>query len=272
MSHQLENLLSTYLKQQDEMGIPQVILQSKLIVSETKKSVAFDLSDLPSDTKPETPTPQIQERQPEKVAPVEVKKMATTETVHDTRTVREQLIELYSQVKSCTACALSQSRTKLVFGAGNANADIMIIGEAPGFEEDQQGLPFVGPAGQLLTKMLSAINLDRKEDTFITTALKCRAPGNRKPTSEECVTCLPTLKRQISIIQPKVILLLGKTAAASLLGRVETINQLREENLFYHDIPTFVTFDPADLLRNSSLKRPAWDDLQNVQRKYQELS
>jgi len=178
---------------------------------------------------------------------------------------RELLKELYYSVYNCQQCVLAKTRKKTVFGAGSAFAPVLVIGEAPGSDEDAQGLPFVGKAGKLLTDMLKAINLDREKGVFITNVLKCRPPENRNPESAEVVTCLPILKKQIEIIAPRVILVLGKVAAASLLNRVEAMSRLRHESLSYNGIPVIATYHPAALLRNTRYKRPAWEDLQKLQ-------
>jgi DNA polymerase len=178
---------------------------------------------------------------------------------------RSALVELYHEVKDCRGCGLSTSRHKLVFGGGKASAPLMIIGEAPGYEEDRQGKPFVGRAGALLTKMLAAINLNREKDVFITNILKCRPPENRNPNQTEAIACMPILNRQIRIIDPKAILALGRIAAHELLNKTESIGKLRAETHNYNEIPVIVTYHPAALLRNERYKRPAWEDLQRLQ-------
>ncbi len=176
---------------------------------------------------------------------------------------RDALKELYTA--GCTACHLASSRKKWVFGAGNAEASVMVIGEAPGADEDEQGLPFVGAAGQLLTNMLTAIKLDRNKDLFITNVLKCRPPGNRSPESTEIQLCIPLLTRQIAIINPRAILLLGRIAAHAVLGISESVANLRSKVHDYRGIPAMVIYHPAALLRNAQYKRPAWEDLQKFQ-------
>jgi len=169
--------------------------------------------------------------------------------------------QLYFEIRDCAQCPLAHSRHKLVFGAGNVEARVMLIGEAPGADEDQQGLPFVGAAGALLTKMLQAIGLDRNKDVFITNVLKCRPPRNRTPESAERLHCVPILKRQIAIMQPGALLLLGRTAAEALLERTEGIGALRRQTHTVEGIPCFVTYHPAALLRKQEYKRAAWEDL-----------
>lgn len=167
--------------------------------------------------------------------------------------------------KGCNNCSLSQTRKTFVFGAGVANAPVMVIGEAPGADEDEQGLPFVGTAGQLLANMLSAISLDRNKNVFISNILKCRPPENRTPESSEILSCMPILEKQIAIIQPKALLLLGRIAAHSVLGLTDSIAKLRSKTHLYKGIPAMVIYHPAALLRNPEYKRPTWEDLQKFQ-------
>lgn len=186
-------------------------------------------------------------------------------------TKRAALIELYYEVKNCKGCILGSSRRSMVFGAGNAGAAVMVIGEAPGADEDMQGKPFVGKAGALLTKMLAAIKLDREKDVFITNILKCRPPENRDPNQKESLACIPILKRQIAIIKPKALLLLGRVAAQELLQVADSVGKLRAETHNYNSIPAVVTYHPAALLRTEQYKRPAWEDLQRFQSILREL-
>ena len=189
----------------------------------------------------------------------------SAKTVSTSDPKREMLKKLYHEVKNCKGCILHASRRKFVFGSGNVNASIMIIGEAPGGEEDLQGLPFVGKAGKLLDDMLRAINLNRDKDTFITNVLKCRPPQNRNPESSEIVSCFPILEAQAQIIQPRAFLVLGRIAAHSMLGRSESISVLRSEDHQYMGKPLIVTYHPAALLRQPGYKRDAWHDLQKLQ-------
>ncbi len=186
--------------------------------------------------------------------------------------VRAELVAYYKSVAQCQNCPLGKTRRKFVFGAGNAEADIMVIGEAPGADEDQQGIPFVGRAGQLLTKMLAAIGLSREDDVFITNILKCRPPQNRNPESSEILTCLPILNRQIEIIGPKALLLLGRISAHTLLNSTASISALRGNVHSYKNVPAMVTYHPAALLRQEQYKRLAWEDLQKFQALLRELN
>jgi len=167
---------------------------------------------------------------------------------------------LQAEVAQCTKCDLCKTRTQTVFGSGNKNADWMFIGEAPGQSEDLQGLPFVGKAGQLLTEMLRAIDLDR-EQVFITNVVKCRPPANRDPKPIEIETCKPYLLRQLALIKPKIIVVLGRVAAQALLNTDEPIGKLRGKIHALNDTPVVVVYHPAYLLRSLLDKRKAWADL-----------
>jgi uracil-DNA glycosylase len=170
--------------------------------------------------------------------------------------------DLRVRVAACTRCALSNTRTQTVFGVGNLGAEWLIVGEAPGAEEDRQGEPFVGRAGQLLTSMLRAIGLAR-EQVYIANVLKCRPPGNRDPTGSEVAECLPYLEQQIALLKPKVMLAVGRIAAQNLLRTDVTLGRLRQQvHRFGHSqVPLVVTYHPAYLLRTPADKRKAWEDL-----------
>ncbi len=181
------------------------------------------------------------------------------------------LDELNSQICNCLKCPLGQTRTNFVFGVGNPSATLMLVGEAPGADEDAQGEPFVGRAGQLLNKILEAIHFKR-EEVYICNILKCRPPGNRKPQPEEVEECIPYLKKQIQLIKPKLILCLGLTAAENLLGTTGSLGSLRGRVLQYEGIPLMVTYHPAALLRNPNWKRPTWEDVQAARKLHDELA
>ena len=170
-------------------------------------------------------------------------------------------------IKDCMNCRLGATRKNFVFGSGNHNADIMVIGEAPGADEDAQGLPFVGKAGQLLTKILESINLKR-EDVFICNIIKCRPPENRRPMSDEVAECLPYLLKQIELIKPMFILALGATAVESLMGIKGKMADIRGKLIDFHGVQTLVTYHPAALLYNNSLKRDVWEDVKFLKRLY----
>jgi uracil-DNA glycosylase len=166
-------------------------------------------------------------------------------------------------VAGCTRCRLCEGRTQTVFGAGNPDADLMFIGEGPGFEEDRRGLPFVGAAGELLTRIIQAIEMKRDE-VYIANVVKCRPPGNRDPQPDEVAACRGYLERQIALVRPKVIVALGRVAAQALLGTDAPIGRMRGQWYRVQGVPTMVTYHPAALLRNSALKRPTWEDMQQV--------
>jgi uracil-DNA glycosylase len=173
----------------------------------------------------------------------------------------DSLERIVLEVSACAACRLSARRNRAVPGMGVPSPLVLVVGEGPGAEEDAQGLPFVGPAGQLLDKMLQSISLSRQENCYIANIVKCRPPGNRTPESDESAACLPFLVRQIAILKPRFILAAGRTAAQALLGTSEGINKLRGRRLDYRGIPLMATFHPSALLHDSQLKRPAWEDL-----------
>lgn len=169
--------------------------------------------------------------------------------------------ELRQAVNTCTACELHKTRTQGVPGVGDEKAEWLIIGEAPGADEDVQGEPFVGQAGKLLDAMLAAIGLKRGENVYIANVLKSRPPGNRNPAPEEVAACQPYLQRQIQLIQPKIILAMGRFAVQSLLTTDEAIGKLRGRVHQHQGIPLVVTYHPAYLLRNLPDKEKAWEDL-----------
>ena len=165
---------------------------------------------------------------------------------------------------SCTRCALHRGRKHAVPGEGAAHPLVLVIGEGPGAEEDATGRPFVGPAGQLLDKMLKAIELDRATNCFIANVVKCRPPGNRDPQPEESAACLPYLRAQIAVLRPRAILAVGRVAAQTLTGLSAGVGELRRRQLAYEGIPLAVTYHPSAVLRDSSLKRPVWEDLKRL--------
>ena len=170
-------------------------------------------------------------------------------------------VELKKAVPACTACGLHKGRTQTVFGVGDEKADWLLVGEAPGAEEDRLGEPFVGQAGRLLDNMLAAIGLSRGENVYIANVLKCRPPGNRNPEPEEVAKCSPHLLKQIELIEPKLILAMGRFAAQTLLGTDATIASLRGRAHRYAGVPLIVTYHPAYLLRTLPDKSKAWADL-----------
>ncbi len=174
---------------------------------------------------------------------------------------QEAIGRLEAQIRQCQRCKLCRGRTQAVPGTGVLNPAVLVIGEGPGADEDVQGLPFVGVAGQLLDKMLAAINLSRHSNCYIANIVKCRPPKNRDPEPEESDACRSYLEAQIAILKPAMILAVGRIAIQNLLGTSQGIGQLRGRFLDYNSIPLMATYHPSALLRNQDLKRPAWEDL-----------
>jgi uracil-DNA glycosylase len=266
--------LHAYLRQQNELGMPDYVLSAPIhftSVAEPPRKSAVPSSPLKKafspDVVPRSPAA------PRKKDPAlfPAARLHGTATLASQRPagpdpVRDALVKLYNENKDCLACSLGKLRRNFVFGSGNAHASLMLIGEAPGADEDEQGLPFVGKAGELLTKMLAAVHLDRKKDVFIANVLKCRPPENRNPEGAEILACKHILLSQIDIIKPKVILLLGRIAAHTLLDTNASIASLRTQTHSIAGTQAFVTYHPASLLRNEDYKRPAWEDMQKLQR------
>ncbi|WP_456438868.1 uracil-DNA glycosylase [Caldithrix abyssi] len=181
------------------------------------------------------------------------------------RQTSPELQAFYEEIKDCQQCELHKTRKNFVFGYGNAQAEVMFVGEAPGREEDEQGLPFVGAAGKLLDKMFSSIGLSR-DSVYIANVLKCRPPDNRDPRPDEIARCEPYLIKQIEMIKPKLIVALGRFAAQSLLRLEQPLGVMRDGDHRYQNIPVIVTYHPAALLRNPALKQKAWQDLKKIKR------
>ncbi|HEX4267771.1 MAG TPA: uracil-DNA glycosylase [Steroidobacteraceae bacterium] len=181
---------------------------------------------------------------------------------------------LREEVLRCTRCGLHAGRTQGVFGVGNPQADWMVIGEAPGAEEDRRGEPFVGRAGQLLDAMLRAIGLSRAQNVYIANVLKSRPPNNRDPRPEEVAACLPYLRRQIELVRPHLLLAVGRIAAQNLLGTEESLSRLRGRVHRFGELntPLVVTYHPAYLLRNPADKRKAWEDLKFARSVFRQLT
>jgi DNA polymerase len=214
-------------------------------------------------------------------------KLHTASDLEETESSPEEVTKSLSPAEKLAACSSLEElkdlcatveelrtdleNTNLVFGVGNPNADLMLIGEAPGEQEDKQGEPFVGAAGQLLNKILGAINFKR-DDVYIANILKHRPPGNRNPKPEEAERSLPYLKKQIELINPKILLCLGKISGQTMLSRDDTLKSMRGEFHKFGNRELFVTYHPAALLRNQQWKRPTWEDVQKVRKRYDELN
>lgn len=189
---------------------------------------------------------------------------APSPTQEEEMTPEKALRAIRADIGDCTRCPLhKQGRKQIVFGVGNPRAEIMFVGEAPGADEDQQGEPFVGRAGQLLNNMISAMGIHR-QDVYIANIIKCRPPGNRTPEREECDTCSPFLMRQIEVVKPKMIVALGAVAAKTLLGVNDAMVNLRGRIYDFRNTKLAVTYHPAYLLRDPRQKKEAWKDLQMV--------
>lgn len=182
----------------------------------------------------------------------------------------ETLDSLNEQICTCMKCPLGKTRTKFVFGVGNPDADVMLIGEAPGADEDRQGEPFVGRAGQLLNKILEAVGLQR-EEVYICNILKCRPPGNRDPQPPEVEQCEPYLHKQIELVKPKIILALGRIAAQTLLRTGDPLGSLRSQIHDYLGVPMIIVYHPAALLRNPNFKKTMWEDIKAFKNYYNKL-
>ncbi len=183
-----------------------------------------------------------------------------------------ELLAFYEDIHECQKCPLGKTRKSFVFGSGNPQAQVMFVGEAPGADEDEQGLPFVGKAGQLLTKIIESTKTWKREDVFICNVLKCRPPGNRTPQPEEMDQCRPYLEEQINVIKPKLIMALGAVAAQALLKTKEPVGKLRNQ---WHDlqgIPLRVTYHPAFLLRDESRKKDVWEDMKEFDKRFRETT
>lgn len=180
------------------------------------------------------------------------------------------LDDLNNLICNCTKCELHKGRNKFVFGVGNPKADVMLVGEGPGAEEDKQGEPFVGRAGKLLNDILKAINFTR-EEVYIANVVKCRPPGNRTPFPEEMESCMPYLIKQIELIKPKLILCLGLVAAGALLKKKDSLGKLRGKIFEFNHTKVMVTYHPAALLRNPNFKRDCWEDVKAFRKLYDEV-
>ncbi len=251
--------VETYLKSQNEIS-PEIILENKIDFKLEKRKVKS----------------KIEKQINEEIKTINKSKL-TNQVFEDVKIniVRlnkdwekaHSLAELDNSINKCLSCTLGSTRKSFVFGTGNPNADIMIIGEAPGADEDEQGKPFVGRAGQLLTQIIEAINLKR-EDLFIANIIKCRPPANRRPMAEEVEQCEPFLQKQIELINPKFILALGLTAVDTLLKGKHKMADTRGKLLSYYNRTMLVTYHPAALLRNPAWKKETWQDVKLLKKLY----
>jgi len=245
-------LAAEYLKQQRLLGGDSVILPEKPgnVVQATE-------SPFPASRVPKTESSERPEATPSGISfdPPSADLFAT-DPIQQTRSLQD----VATLIAACRKCKLCEARTKTVPGEGSATARLVVIGEGPGRTEDETGRPFVGRAGELLTKILEAIKLPR-DQVFICNVVKCRPPENRLPQYDEIAACLPFLYRQIELLKPRVILAMGGTAAQSLLSTKQSLGALRNQVHRFRGIPVVVTYHPAALLRNPNWKRPTWDDV-----------
>ncbi len=237
-----------FLAQQVALGGPWVILPAKTAASPTceKASTPVPVVSLPEESPPEesAPTPPVPEE---------------SWNAPDGRVVtgsprRIRLAKLFYEVRNCRSCALGATRKRFVFGAGSPDPRVVLVGEAPGAEEDRRGLPFVGPAGQLLDELMTAVGLSRQRNVFICNVLKCRPPGNRDPLPTEVNACDSILRRQLEIFQPQILIALGRFAAQSLTGKQVPMARLRRRLHQHHGIPLIATYHPAYVLRNPAAR------------------
>lgn len=201
----------------------------------------------------------------------EQNQIQTSAVESSTQSSKTTMEEIATKIARCTRCSLARTRNNVVPGMGVENPDVLVIGEGPGYDEDKQGLPFVGKAGILLDKMLAAIGLDRKTNCYIANIVKCRPPQNRDPFPQEQDACFSFLEAQINILKPKMILCMGKISSNKMLNQESPIGTLRRQIFEYNNIPLMVTYHPSALLRNEQLKRPAWDDLKMFKAKLDEI-
>jgi DNA polymerase len=255
---QLRHALAERIRYYNELGIYDFYRRETSTphdISPERQASELEREDMTSRSKSVVGTAAPEERRLE-VADLKPE-MGITDSAKALRVIREDLGD-------CTRCRLhKQGRKQIVFGVGNPKADLMFIGEAPGADEDQQGEPFVGRAGQLLNNMIKAMGLQR-EDVYIANIIKCRPPGNRTPERDECETCSPFLMRQIAVIQPKIIVALGAIAAKTLLAINAPMSELRGHWYDFRGTKLAVTYHPAFLLRDPRQKKEAWKDLQMV--------
>ena len=270
LNEELKNILTDaerFLKQQQEL------YGDTIFVSKNNEEPFADSTQMPASANNVPAVPEIdlfgnaptsisdQHKIGEQILPA-FPKESWTET--------KNLDELNNAINTCLKCGLGKTRIKFVFGVGNPKADVVVVGEAPGADEDEKGEPFVGRAGQLLNKILEAVQFKR-EDVFICNILKCRPPNNRDPQTEEIDCCEPYLWKQLEIIKPKMILCAGRIAGQSLLKTNSSLTLLRGKVHDYRGIPLMVTYHPAALLRNPNWKRPCWEDMQQFRKLYEDM-
>lgn len=242
---------------------------NKLIIEALKDQGAVFGDELLSQIKTEIPVKVVKEDAPEMNFMTKKEEKLPESNFNESWNSANSVAELESMINSCKKCPLGETRNKFVFGTGNPNADVMLIGEGPGADEDAQGEPFVGRAGKLLDDILNAIHFERK-DVFIANIVKCRPPQNRNPHPSEIEQCIPYLHKQIELIKPKMILCLGLVSANTLLGQKQSLTKMRGEFFDFLDSKLMVTYHPAALLRNPNWKHGCWADVQKFRKYYDE--
>lgn len=245
------DLLARWLRQRRELGESELVLESSAARALSAAGPA------PAGAAAGPPPTSV-------LTPIERAAGATAPGATELEIVQiGDLAALRDVALGCPRCRLSETRTRVVFGEGSPDAEVVVVGEAPGAEEDRTGRPFVGRAGKLLDLMLASVGFPR-ESIFICNVLKCRPPGNRNPQPEEVAACSPYLVRQLELVRPRAIFAVGTFAAQALLATTESIGRLRGTVHSYQDIPLVPTYHPAALLRNPAWVRPAWEDLQRL--------
>jgi uracil-DNA glycosylase family 4 len=259
-----------FLRQQEEIYGETILVKPGRAVERTAEPVTRET--VPAPAKPAIEEPELfgPEKPAARKPPVSAKTVEPASYPAEAWTGAETVDSLNAQICTCQKCGLGKTRKNFVFGVGNPQAKVVVVGEAPGADEDAQGEPFVGRAGQLLNKILEAVQFKR-EEVFICNILKCRPPENRRPAPEEVELCEPYLWKQLELIKPRMILALGLTAAQSLLKTTASLGQMRGKFFDYRGIKLMVTYHPAALLRNPNWKRPTWEDVQLFRKTYDEL-
>ena len=240
-----------FLRQREELGLGEIFLETL-----TREQVLMAVAEAGRGSQTERRgTPETARARPSERDGVEI-------SASEVDLASLEYSELKAVAESCQRCRLAKGRTQVVFSDGNPQARLMVVGEAPGGNEDRTGLPFVGQAGKFLDLLLASVDLSRKDSVYICNVLKCRPPGNRDPMADEIEFCSPFLKRQIALVAPEVILAVGTFAAQLLTGTNRPLGKLRGSVYAYEGVPLVVTYHPAALLRNTGWIRPTWDDLQ----------
>jgi len=257
-----EDLLRRYVEQREAMGEGQLVLEQPVAAARSEPAhMERPGAEVPSTEKPATASESSQPSIPTGIA---IQPPSTDLFAADDLS-KLDIDQIAAEVSGCKRCRLSRDRNKAVPGEGPVDARLVVVGEGPGAREDETGRPFVGRAGELLTEILKAIDLER-DRVFICNIVKCRPPSNRTPQQNEIDACVPFLHRQLDIVQPKVILAMGSTAITTLLQRKQSLGAFRGKLHSFRGVPLVATYHPAALLRNPNWKRPTWDDVRIARR------